>query len=156
MKRKESKNGSSSKHRELEQRKKRRDDEEKKAKEAAVREVEEYYIQRVVNLILRNGDGLQPSDQENSSFALQQCESFRKYSQRIKNSVYQKAYNDVMERSSANSSYSFSRRTPGAALDDQQKVFMKDIDIDFITRQAVLQAFREQVSKEDEDPILPN
>lgn len=121
---------------------------ESKARKTAIREVENMYIAQTVDNILA-WKKISATKHIAVAFCLRQCESFNKYSTRIKDIVYQSVYNMLMNASSNESSYSFNRRTAGNALDHNGNVFMKDIDVDYITRQVVLQAFKEQARMEE-------
>lgn len=118
-------------------------------RQVAIKTVEKKYIAKVAGKILAARNNSSPA--HGSLIVLRQCESFRKYSARIKDTIYQIVYNMLMEASSTGSSYSFTRRTAGNALDESEKVFMKDVDVDYISRQAILQAFKEQVVNEEEE-----
>lgn len=131
---------------EEEQKSKRKEIEERRK---AIQKVESKYIDKAISKILTS-ESSNSSGVYNVPLHLQRCESFRKYSSRITNTVYQAVYNMLMEACFTGSSYSFSRRTAGTALDENHTVFMKDVDVDYITRQAVSRAFKEQMVEEDE------
>lgn len=126
------------------QRDKRR--EQKAQRQQAVKEVENHFTQLSMKYILGESDELNLSDEHGSGVPLKKGESLQRYLGRISSTMYQKLYNKLMNHSQVGSSYSFNKRTSGNALDSNGIVFMKDLDVDHISKQAISIAFQKQLT----------
>lgn len=117
---------------------------EQRAKRAhAIKEAEKYFIHLTTQYIVGESDGLNLPGENGCGMSLKnQSESLHAYIGRVNTMVYHKLYNRLMHQSQSGSSYSFNKRTSGNAVDGSGLVFMKDLDIDHITKQAISNGFR--------------
>lgn len=110
----------------------------------AIKDTEKSFTHLTAQYILGESDGLNlPGESGSIGMPLKKPdETAHAYSTRVTTTVYQKLYNKLMHQSQIGSSYSFNKRTSGNPLDTTGLVFMKDMDIDHITKQAISIAFR--------------
>lgn len=108
----------------------------------AIKEAEKHFIHLTTQYIVGENDGLNLPNESGCGIPLKKTEeSFHAYSSRVNTMVYQKVYNRLMHQGQVGSSYSFNKRTSGNPLHSSGLVFMKDLDIDYITKQAISAAF---------------